>query len=72
MANTVNPLGLSPTVINDLCHCFQRYPSIELVLIFGSRAKGNFWDGSEAHAMGRVAVLTLYQIMIFIGISTPE
>lgn len=47
MANTVNPFGLSASVISDLHHCFSQYPSIEKVLIFGSRAKGNYRDGAD-------------------------
>lgn len=44
-----NPLiyGLSPAIIEDLRQVFVRYPDIHQVLIFGSRAKGNYKDGSD-------------------------
>lgn len=39
--------GLSDAVIGDLRGVFAKYPEIERVLIFGSRAKGTFKDGSD-------------------------
>ena len=31
----------------DICSVFRRYPNIEKVLIFGSRAKGTYSEGSD-------------------------
>lgn len=39
--------GLSDTVIDELQEVFRRHPNIQKVLIFGSRAKGNFREGSD-------------------------
>lgn len=39
--------GLSSDIINTLEGVFSQYPEIERVLIFGSRANGNFKDGSD-------------------------
>ena len=39
--------GLSDTVIDDLKGIFKQYHNIEEVLIFGSRAKGNYLEGSD-------------------------
>ena len=39
--------GLSDTVINELQGVFRRHPNIQEVLIFGSRAKGNYREGSD-------------------------
>ena len=39
--------GLSDTVIMDICSVFRRYPNIEKVLIFGSRAKGTATERSD-------------------------
>lgn len=39
--------GLSDTVIRELQDVFRRHASIEKVLIFGSRSKGNFRAGSD-------------------------
>lgn len=39
--------GLAPELLNDLRKIFKHYPDIEKVLLFGSRAKGNFKEGSD-------------------------
>lgn len=39
--------GLSDTVIHELQNVFRSQPSIEKVLIFGSRAKGCQREGSD-------------------------
>ncbi|MCD7926563.1 MAG: nucleotidyltransferase domain-containing protein [Bacteroides sp.] len=39
--------GLSDIVIADICSVFKKYPNIQKVLIFGSRAKGYYSEGSD-------------------------
>ena len=39
--------GLSDTVITDICSVFRSFPNIDKVLIFGSRAKGTYSEGSD-------------------------
>jgi len=39
--------GLSDSVIEELQDIFRRHKNISKVLIFGSRAKGNYRDGSD-------------------------
>ena len=39
--------GLSDTVITDICVVFMKHTNIEKVLIFGSRAKGTYSEGSD-------------------------
>lgn len=39
--------GLSDIVIADICSVFKKYPNIQKVLIFGSRAKGNYSEVSD-------------------------
>ncbi len=39
--------GLSDTVIKELQDVFRRHANIEIVLIFGSRSKGNYRAGSD-------------------------
>lgn len=39
--------GLSDLTINDLQNVFRSYLNIKKVVIFGSRAKGNYRDGSD-------------------------
>lgn len=39
--------GLSEEVIREINEVFKLFPNIEEVVIFGSRAKGNFRHGSD-------------------------
>jgi len=39
--------GLKDSVIQQFCQVFSRYPAIESVVIYGSRAKGNYRNGSD-------------------------
>lgn len=39
--------GLSDSVIKELQDVFRRHKNISKVLIFGSRAKGNYREGSD-------------------------
>lgn len=39
--------GLSEEVISELHGIFRKYPGIETVIIFGSRAKGGYSTGSD-------------------------
>ena len=42
-----NSFGLLTSDLNFLIQLFQKFPSIQEVHIFGSRAKGNFKNGSD-------------------------
>lgn len=55
--------GLSETVITDICDVFRRYPNIEKVLIFGSRAKGTYSEGSDIDLAAVGDGLTFNQLM---------
>jgi len=39
--------GLKKDIINQINDVFVKYPQIEKVIIYGSRAKGNFKKGSD-------------------------
>lgn len=47
MAHRQLRYGLSPSIIADMCAVFAQYPAIEKVLLFGSRAKNTWKDGSD-------------------------
>jgi len=47
MGEVATRYGLKPEVIDNLLQVFQRYPKVEKVLIYGSRAMGNFRPGSD-------------------------
>lgn len=39
--------GLSTSTTNKINSVFEKHPEIEEVIIYGSRAKGNFREGSD-------------------------
>lgn len=39
--------GLSDIVIVDICSVLEKHANIEKAVIFGSRAKGNYGEGSD-------------------------
>jgi predicted nucleotidyltransferase len=39
--------GLKETVIEKLCGVFARYPQVSKAVLYGSRAKGNYKNGSD-------------------------
>jgi proline iminopeptidase len=47
MVTPILKFGLSQAILDDLTRVFSQFPNIELVLLFGSRAKNTFKDGSD-------------------------
>lgn len=41
------PFGLPPVTLDKLRSVFARHPAIERVVLYGSRAKGNYRPGSD-------------------------
>jgi predicted nucleotidyltransferase len=41
------PFGLPDEAVEAICSVFRRHPQIETVMLYGSRAKGNFKNGSD-------------------------
>ncbi|MFZ5876514.1 MAG: nucleotidyltransferase domain-containing protein [Nitrospirota bacterium] len=39
--------GLPESVIQKICAVLERYPQVERAILYGSRAKGNFKNGSD-------------------------
>lgn len=39
--------GLTDRHLKIICDIFKKYPTIRQVLLYGSRAKGNYHDGSD-------------------------
>jgi uncharacterized protein len=58
-----NP-GLTDEEISEMSEVFKRFPSIEKVILFGSRAMGNHKPGSDVDLalMGKVNEDTLFQV----------
>jgi predicted nucleotidyltransferase len=47
MKNVVHRFGLKEEVILSICNIFRGYPEIKSVILYGSRARGNFRQGSD-------------------------
>lgn len=58
-----NMFGLSDIVIKDLCHVFEKHGNIDEVVIFGSRAKGNYGTGSDIDLALKGDGITFSQLM---------
>lgn len=39
--------GLTKIVINKICNVFSRFPEVEKVILYGSRAMNNYKKGSD-------------------------
>ncbi len=55
--------GLSDLVINDISGVFAGEPNIREVLIFGSRAKGNYTDNSDIDLALKGSDLTMKYLL---------
>jgi predicted nucleotidyltransferase len=59
--------GLKEITIGKICAVFSRYPQVEKAVIYGSRAKGNYKNGSDIdltlHGGEDLTVKTLYKIL---------
>ena len=45
--NITNRFGLKEATIEKIIAVFSQYPNIQKVLLYGSRAKGNYRNGSD-------------------------
>jgi len=59
------PFGLKKNIIEKINTVFAKYPQIEKVILYGSRAKGNFQNGSDIDLTiigERIDLLLLHKI----------
>lgn len=45
--NLSSKFGIKENTFSDIINIFEKYPSVERVLVFGSRAKGTFKETSD-------------------------
>jgi predicted nucleotidyltransferase len=59
--------GLKETTFQKICDVFAHYPQVERAVLYGSRAKGNFKNGSDIdltlHGGSDLTLRVLYKIM---------
>ncbi|GHB54931.1 nucleotidyltransferase family protein [Persicitalea jodogahamensis] len=68
----MNPFGISAKSFRLLTEAFDRYPEVEEVLVFGSRAKGNFQTGSDIDLAIKGARCTLKTAIDIAGYLNEE
>ena len=59
-----NSFGLLTSDLNFIISLFQKFPSIQEVKIFGSRAKGNFKNGSDVDLSIKGELVTFEEIKV--------
>ncbi len=59
--------GLKETTIEKLCGVFAKYPQVSKAILYGSRAKGNYKNGSDIdltlHGGADLTLNVLYKIL---------
>ena len=55
--------GLSKKTIESINSVFERYPAIEKAIIYGSRVKGNYRDGSDIDLTLKAPSLTTSELL---------
>jgi predicted nucleotidyltransferase len=59
--------GLKEPTIQKICTVLSHYPQVEKAILYGSRAKGNYKNGSDIdltlHGNTDLSLNTLYRIM---------
>lgn len=61
--NKDGQFGLSQKSIESICGVFKLYPEIEEVIIYGSRAKGNYKPGSDVDLALKGKNIAYYTIL---------
>lgn len=59
--------GLKEKTIQDICAVFKCYPQVERAILYGSRAKGNYKNGSDIdltlHGTADLTLNIVYKIL---------
>ena len=63
MNNDSGSFGLSKRTIDQIVSIFAAHPLIEQVIIYGSRAKGNYRHGSDIDLTIKGEAITLSELM---------
>jgi predicted nucleotidyltransferase len=59
----VNKFGLTQATIDSINKVFSKYPQIDQAILYGSRAKGNFREGSDIDISLKGKNLTLDDLL---------
>jgi predicted nucleotidyltransferase len=58
----MSKFGLTETTIEKICGVLAHYPQVEQAVIYGSRAKGNYKNGSDIDLTLHGPALTLHTL----------
>jgi uncharacterized protein len=61
--SAAQPFGLPPATLDKLNSVFSLHPAVESVLIYGSRAKGNYRPGSDIDLSIKGATIPFAEFM---------
>ena len=61
--NTQLSFGLKKSTLNKLCSVFQGHGAIESVILYGSRAKGNYKVGSDIDLTIKGGLLPFFELL---------
>ena len=61
--NTQLSFGLKKSTLNKLCSVFQSHGTIESVILYGSRAKGNYKVGSDIDLTIKGGLLPFFEFL---------
>ncbi len=61
-ADLADRIGLPQSALDKLCSIFQQHDAIESVLVYGSRAKGNYRRGSDIDLTIKGRALTFAEL----------
>lgn len=56
-------LGLTELTVDKLCSVFKKHDAIESVFVYGSRAKGNYKEGSDIDLTINGGLLPFFELM---------
>lgn len=59
----MNRYGLTQQQIDDIHACFRAHPSVRRVILYGSRAKGNYRPGSDIDLVIEDEGMTFAELM---------
>jgi len=55
--------GLKESVVQEICRVFATHPLVDRVIIYGSRAKGNYRNGSDIDLTVQGEAVSLSEMM---------
>jgi predicted nucleotidyltransferase len=65
--NDAPRFGLPPTTVEKICGVLARHPKVEQAILYGSRAKGNYKNGSDIDLTLQGSGLVYHDLLKIMG-----